>query len=174
LITGSLTSPGISYYNQIEPMLTRYPFDPRRSEQLMQEVGFGRAADSFFAGTDGTPFRLGVWSSSGAKNEQENAVIVDSLRKSGFDASRNIFSAAQLDDAQARAVVPGLSTRGQPTKGRNQETSAQVPAPGNRWRGDNRGGWSNPDYDRAFDAFNKALDPAERIHNAAEMERIFS
>ena len=101
-------------------------------------------------------------------------MIVDSLRKSGFDASRNIFSAAQLDDAQARATVPGLSTRGQPTKGRNQYTSEQVPGPGNRWRGDNRGGWSNPDYDRAFDAFNKALDPAERIHNAAEMERIFS
>jgi len=113
-------------------------------------------------------------SSSGQKNEQENAVIVDSLRKSGFDTSRNVFSAAQLDDAEARAVVPGLSTRGQPTKGRNQYTSAQVPAPNNRWRGDNRGGWSNPDYDRAFDLYSKTLDPTERIRHAAEMDRIFS
>src|SRR5439155_20769030 len=127
--------------SQIEPRRTKYPGRAHRSEQHMQEAGVARAAGGMFVGTDGTPFRLGVWSSSGQKNEQENAVIVDSLRKSGFDASRNIFSAAQLDDAQARATVPGLSTRGQPTKGRIQYTSEQAPGPGNRWRGDNRGGW---------------------------------
>lgn len=174
LITHSLTSPGVSFYSQVEPSLTKYPYDPRRSEQLMQEAGFARGADGFFVGADGTPFRLGVWSSSGSKNEQENAVIVDGLRKSGFDANRNIFSAAQLDDAQARAVVPGLSTRGQPTKGRTQYTSEQIPGPGNRWRGDNRGGWANADYDRAFDAYNKTLDPSQRIRHIAEMERIYS
>ena len=53
-------------------------------------------------------------------------------------------------------------------------TSAQVPAPNNRWRGDNRGGWSNSDYDRAFDLYSKTLDPTERIRHAAEMDRIFS
>ena len=50
LITASLTSPGIGYYKQIEPLLAKYLFDPRRSEQLMQEAGFARGADAFFAG----------------------------------------------------------------------------------------------------------------------------
>mgnify|MGYP001026626516 CR=1 FL=1 len=71
----------------------------------------------------------------------------------------------------ARCAFSGLSTRGQPTKGRNQYSSEQVPGPGNRWRGDNRGGWMNADYDRAFDAYNKTLDPGQRIRQLAEMER---
>ena len=32
LITASLISPGISYYNQIEPLLTKYPYDPTKAK----------------------------------------------------------------------------------------------------------------------------------------------
>ena len=59
LVTASLTSPGIAYYNQIEPLLTRYPYDPRRSEQLMQEAGFVRGSDGFFVGADAAEERAG-------------------------------------------------------------------------------------------------------------------
>jgi len=174
VITHTLTSPQVIFYREIERVITKYQYDPRRTQLLMEEAGFARGGEGFFIGTDGAPFRVGVWSSSGAKNEQENAVIVDGLRKVGFDASRHVFSAAQLADAEARTLIPGLSTRGQPTESRNQYTSEQIPRPENRWRGENRAGWENAAYDRAFEAFTRALDPSERVRHIAEMERTFT
>lgn len=174
IITSTLTSPRVPFYAEIERGITRYPHDPRRTQQLMEEAGFVRGQDGFFAGRDGGPFRLQVWSSSGTKNEQENAVIVDSLRKAGVDASRQVFSAAQLADSQARALIPGLSTRGQAAKPLKDYTTDQIPRPENRWAGENRGGWVGPAYDRAFDAYSRALDASERIRHIAEIEQLFT
>ncbi len=174
IVTSTLSSPRVDFYSEIERVITRYPYDPRRTQQLMEEAGFVKGQDGFFAARDGAPFRLGVWSSSGTKNEQENAVIADTLRKAGIDANRNVFSAAQLADAQARTLIPGLSTRGQATKPLDAYTTAQIPRPENRWTGENRAGWASADYDRAFDAFSRSLDRTERIRQTAEMERLFT
>ena len=174
IVTSTLTSPRVEFYPEIDRVVAKYPYDVRRTQQLMEEAGFVRGQDGFFVGANGTPFRLGVWSSSGAKNEQENAVIVDTLRKSGIDASRQVFSAVQLADAQARSLIPGLSTRGQATKPLEAYTSDQIPRPETRWAGENRGGWANADYDRVFDSFSRSLDRNERNRLNAELERIFT
>ena len=174
IITSTLTSPRVPFYAEIERGVTKYPHDPRRTQQLMEDAGLVRGQDGFFAGRDGAPFHLQVWSSSGTKNEQENAVIVDSLRKAGVDASRQVFSAVQLADSQARALIPGLSTRGQQAKPLKDYTTDQIPRPENRWAGENRGGWVSPAYDRAFDAYSRALDPSERIRQIAEIEQLFT
>jgi peptide/nickel transport system substrate-binding protein len=174
VITPTLTSPQVVYYSEIERAVMKYPHDDRRAQQLMEEAGFVRGQDGFFVGRDGAPFRLPVWSSSGTKNEQENAVIVDSLRKAGIEANRQVFSAAQLADSQARAVTPGISTRGQASKPLKDYTTEQIPRSENRWAGENRGGWFSPGYDRAYEAFSRALDPNERIRQIAEMEQLFT
>lgn len=174
IVTSALTSPRADYYAEVDRVITRYPYDPRRAQQSLEEAGLVRGADGFYVGRGGQPFRPGVWSSSGPKNEQENAVFVDSLRQAGIDATRHVFPAAQLRDAQARALIPGLSTRGYGTKRLDTYTSEQVPKPENRWKGDNRGGWSNPEYDRLFDAYNVALVRSERIRYIAQMERVFT
>jgi len=174
IITSTLTSPRVPFYAEIERGITRYPHDPRRTQQLIEEAGLVRGQDGLFAGRDGAAFRLQVWSSSGTKNEQENAVIVDSLRKAGVDASRQVFSAAQLADSQARALIPGLSTRGQASKPLKDYTGDQIPRPENRWAGENRGGWVSPAYDRVSDAYSRALDQSERIRHIAEIEQMFT
>jgi len=174
IVTSSLTSPRVDFYPEIDRVISKYPYDVRRVQQLMEEAGYTKGQDGFFVGANGTPFRISIWSSSGAKNEQENAVIVDTLRKSGFDANRQVFSAAQLADAQARALIPGLSTRGQATKPLEAYTSDQIPRPEVRWAGENRGGWASADYDHTFDAFSRALDVNERHRLNAELERIFT
>ena len=41
-------------------------------------------------------------------------------------------------------------------------TTANIPTSENRWVGGNRGGWSNPEYDRLVDAVQSTLEPDER------------
>jgi len=172
-ITSSLTSPRVEFYPEIDRAIAKYPFDPVRVGQLMQEAGYVRGGDGFFVSRDGASMDFGVSSSSGAQNEQENAVIVDSLRKAGFSSSPQVYPAIQLTELEARALTPGLSTRGV-SKALKNFTSEQIPRADNRWRGFNRPGWASPAYDRAFEALNASLEPAKRVENIAELERVFT
>ena len=52
-------------------------------------------------------------------------------------------------------------------------TSA-ISGPDTRWTGNNRGGWSNLDYDRLWDAYNTTLARPERIQRIADLARILS
>ena len=53
----------------------------------------------------------------------------------------------------------------------NQEP-AQVPTAQNRWRGSNRSGWSNPEYDRLSDALATTLDRSARDEQVLSALRI--
>ncbi len=174
VLTYTLTSPLESYYPEVERVITKRPYDPRQAAQLMEEAGYRTGADGWYVDRSGQSIDWGVWSSSGTKNEQQAAITVDTLERAGFDASAHVVPAAQLRDAKARALIPGLSLRGQGMKRIETYTSEQIPGPDNRWVGENRGGWANSDYDRLFAAFNNTLDREGRIAHIVQMEKVFS
>jgi peptide/nickel transport system substrate-binding protein len=173
LLTHTITAPTVDYYPEIERVIQKYGYDPRRSQQLLEQVGFIRGPDGFFARPDGRPLKLGVWSTAGTKNEQESATYVDGMRRAGIDASQNVIAAAQIGDAQLRALLPGVTLRGG-GPGHNGLTTAEIARPENRWNGGNRYGWSNADYDRAFEGWSKSLAQTDRVRSIAEMERIIT
>jgi peptide/nickel transport system substrate-binding protein len=173
LATDTMTSPREVYYPEIERVIQKYPYDPGRAEQLMAEAGFKKGSEGLFVGQDGQPIRIMVASSTGARNETEMATYADGLRRAGFDVYQKAISARELAEPQFRALLPGMQIRG----GENdlaRYTSEQVPRPENRWFGDNRGGWSNAEFDRLNDAILRTLDPAERVKQTAAMERLIS
>jgi peptide/nickel transport system substrate-binding protein len=177
LATSTLTSPAASYYPEVERAITKHSFDPRRTQQLMEEAGFHRGPDGFFVSPPqlgGEPFRLEAWHSAGAAWERENAILVDSLRRAGIDAVSKVTPAAMVRDAKARATTPGLATAGQGHDRWTNFTSDAIPGPDNRWHGNNRGAWSSPDFDRAHQAFSASLGRADRVRHIVEMERVFT
>jgi len=174
LLTTTLTTPASPYYSQIEPVITKHGYDPRQAQQYLEEAGYVKGANGIYADRSGKSLSLGVWSSSGPKNEREAAVYADSMRRVGIDASTNVFSAEQLRDAQARALIPGVGIRGFGQKRIEAYTSQQIPRPENRWQGDNRGGWSNAEYDQLMASYVKTLDTNQRVQQLAQMEKIFS
>jgi len=173
LVTSTVTSPNVDFYPEIARVASKHPFNPARAQQTMDGAGFSRGSDGFYRAPDGSAMDFGVWFTSSAKNQQENAVIVDSLRKAGFDASNRVFPSAQTGDGEAMALIAGLQTRGH-NKPLLDYTTEQIARPENRWRGSNRGAWSNAAYDRALEAFSVSLERSERIRHIAEMERIFT
>ncbi len=170
----SLTPPTKDYYADIQGSIRTYPYDPRRTQQLLEEVGLIRGSDGLFTKRSGEPFRVQVATDGGTTNERENAIFVDSLRRSGVDATGHVVPVAQLRDAQARALLPGLSTGGLPQNRYDQFTSSSVPRPENRWQGNNRGGWENAEYDQVWTAFSSTLDRAQRVQQIARLEQIFT
>jgi peptide/nickel transport system substrate-binding protein len=170
--TNTLTSPGVPYYGEIERAIQKHSYDPRQVQQLMEEAGYTKAGDGFFAGRDGQQVQFSVTSSAGAKNESEAATYVDSMRKAGLAAYRRVLPAALVADTEQWARMPGLMVRGGSRLA--SYTSAQIPTPNNRWRGDNRGGWTNPAYDQAFAAYSRSLAEPERMAQIVQMERLIT
>jgi len=174
LLTYTMTSPSEDYYAEVDRVIEKHAYDPQRSAQLLGEAGFTKGSDGFFVDRSGQSFTPTVYSSSGPKNEQENQVLVDSLRRSGINAASAIVPAAQVRDAQARALLPSLQLRGFGARRIELQISEEIPRNENRWQGENRGAWSNAEYDRLYQELTQTIDHNERIRKIAEMERVFS
>jgi peptide/nickel transport system substrate-binding protein len=156
---------------EAERAWTPYPYDPRRSEQLMTEAGFAKR-DGLFATARGELLTLDVANHASPQYEKELAILVDTWEKAGFSMKPTILPSAALRDGQLRASFPGLYVAS--ASRLDSYTAANISNPGNRWTGNNRGAWSNPEYDRLYQAFNATLDPAERVQQVAQMNKLLS
>ncbi len=171
----SVIPPTVDYYAQVDRATNKYPYDPRRSEQLMNDAGYTKASDGFFVGSEGR-FSPELKVIQNAQNESEQAIMASVWRRAGFDIQEAVLPSAQAQDSQVRALFVAMFTTGGPL-GENSLPNlgtAGTPRPENRWNGTNRGSWSNAEYDRLVDQFNTTLDRSERIRQIAEMVRIFS
>ena len=137
ILTPSLLSPLADYYPAIERVITKYPYDPRRAQQLLDEVGLPKGGDGFYVNPNGEPFTLEVRYTANPTHESENAIIVDVFRRLGLNATGAVIPPIGLRDAQFLATLPGIFTTG--ARGHEQDmarfTTAQIPRPETRWQG---------------------------------------
>jgi peptide/nickel transport system substrate-binding protein len=172
LATTTVTSSRSPVFKAVEAAIPSRRYDPRMVQQLLEEAGFSKGPQGFFVGPGGEPFHLEYATDGGPSPERENAIYVDSLRQAGVDAFSYVIPIPQLRDLQARSLRPGLSLGAIGARALGAFVASEVPRPENRWAGNNRGGWMNPEYDRLWQQFDSALDPGERARYTAEMERL--
>jgi ABC-type transport system substrate-binding protein len=109
-------------------------------------------------------------------NQTEIAILASSWRQVGFDFQEAVLPGSLAQDGQARATFPTLysfgTAVGEPMLiGMN---STGIPRPENRFTGSNRGGWSNPDFDRLTNALAQTLEPDQRAQFIAQMTGLVS
>jgi peptide/nickel transport system substrate-binding protein len=171
-------NPAAPYYAEVDRALVKYPYDPRRTEQLMTDAGFTRDREDFFAYANGERFRPDYQVLTGTTFERGGAITTDVWRRAGIETQYQVLPAVQVRQNEVRNTFPGMSTPGgiSVTERAVAEffTSEQIGAPGNGWAGSNRGGWASSDYDAVFHAFNETLDPGQRSSQVARMMRILS
>jgi peptide/nickel transport system substrate-binding protein len=174
-VSPSVTAPLADYAPQVQGSIAKYPYDPRRAQQLMEEAGLTRSGDGMVANAAG-PLNLAVWHIEGSTNERENAIITENLKRAGIGTSSNTLPTARLRDNEFRSKLPALFTGGGPGGEASllEYSTSAIPGPDNRWQGGNRGGWVSQDFDRYWQAFNTTLDRSQRVGQIVEMERILS
>lgn len=173
----ALLLPQVEYFSSVERAITKYPYDLRRAEELFQEVGYARGPDGLLASAAEGRFSLEVAVAAGARNDNEVAIMADSLRKAGIDTSIRVIPRAQISDRQFRTMLPGIlnGSHGRAFQPPLQRLRAsEVPSAANRWQGSNHTGWTNPEMERLIRAWETTLDRSERNQYAVAMLQMVS
>jgi peptide/nickel transport system substrate-binding protein len=153
-------------FPDVDRAIAKYPYDPRRAEQLLGEIGLAKDRDGFFAAAAGTRFSPDFQVLQSTSYERTGQAMTDIWSKAGIDVQFSVLPNNLVRDNEVRQTFPGIATPGISSSNslvfmRNLASSA-IGMPANRWSGNNRGGWSNPEFDRLSDAFQATLDRAER------------
>lgn len=168
----TMLSPNVAYFADVDRVLMKYPYDPRRAEQLMNEAGLAKGSDGFYVGPVGERLEWEILCLSGPQNESIQAVLADTWRRTGFNMRESVFPVAMVSDREARARFSTMfTTDGGSLDGMN---AAGIPTAQNRWSGSNRGSWSNAEYDRLVASWESTLDRNQRNGYMVQMAKLYS
>jgi peptide/nickel transport system substrate-binding protein len=173
----TLVLPQVEYFAELDRAITKYAYDPRRAEQLLQAVGYTRGGDGFLVHPTEGRFATEIAVAAGARNEAEVAVIADGLRRQGIDASIRVIPRAQVTEPFIFAHFPGVlngswnSATIPPVQRLRQ---SEIATPENRGRGANYSGWVHPEAERLINLYETTLERAERNRHTIQLLKLVS
>jgi peptide/nickel transport system substrate-binding protein len=171
----ALVRRGAPEFASVDSAVTRYPYDQRRAQQLLDEAGLTRDGEGFYQSTGGGRFAPEWKATAGGDTEIQLGLLADSLRRIGVDAREKVLP--RPFDSETRATfitMMNWSTTNQPDDWLLNYASSKTPGPENRWTGSNYGAWINADYDRLASTFATALDRGQRSQLVVQMTKTLS
>jgi len=158
----------------VDAGIAKHPFDLRRADELMISAGFTKGSDGFYTSPALGRFASEIKTNNGTDNVAEMTILASGWRQSGFDMQDAVLPVSLAQDAEARATFSGVFSANGNLEGAINFKSSIFPGTPNRFENESRGGWVNPEYGRLRDAYNIALDPAERTRLTVELTKIFN
>jgi peptide/nickel transport system substrate-binding protein len=174
-IADTLVLPQVEYFADLDRVITKYPFDPRRVEQLLNEVGYTKGGDGIFVHPSEGRFAMEMAVAAGARNETEVAVIADGLKRQGIDASIRIIPRAQVTEPFIFAHFPGVligSHNSATIPPLQRLRQSEIATPENRGRGANYSGWVHPEAERLINLYETTLNRAERNQHIVQLLKL--
>ncbi|HZT05390.1 MAG TPA: ABC transporter substrate-binding protein [Chloroflexota bacterium] len=174
LISNTMIPPLTETGKAIDRAITKHTYDPRAAEQLLEDAGFRRGADGIYTSPSFGRFHSELATNAATDNEAELAILDHTWTQFGLEMQQNVVGGGLERDNQLRATFPGIwvnnTSVGEPAL--LNHMTVRIPKAENRWQGGNRGGWSNPDFDRLADAYATTLDRAERLQQLVDMAKL--
>jgi peptide/nickel transport system substrate-binding protein len=180
VMSNTLITPQARFYADVQRVITRYPYDPRRVDELLGEAGLTKNRDGVYITATGERFNPEILAESVGQFQREMTLLMATWRTLGIETQSRGLPSVQIRDGPARAIFPALLTASASPAWQGGAVnlgnwaSADIKSATNGWRGSNFAGWSNPDYDRLWAAYNSTLEPSERTRQIIEMARLIS
>ncbi len=155
-----------------ESSIVRYDFDPRKSVQMIESLGYVRGADGFFRDVGGQQLRLEIRATAGEANPKTMYAAAAALEKVGVAIEPVIIPIQFNDDQRYRATFPGFIVNGGPADtGLDDFHSAQARLPENGYSGRNRSRYQNPQLDGFIDRYLTTIPFETRMEFARQITR---
>jgi peptide/nickel transport system substrate-binding protein len=172
-VADSFFEPHRPEYPFIANSVVKYPYEPRRAEQMIAELGYKRGTDGFFEAAPGQRLSIEVATGLGGEAREKSVLaIADYWQRVGVATSPAMLTQQEDRDRNYRAggqqafyVVRG------PT---DFETlakfhSKKIPLPENRFTGGNLARYGNPQFDALLDRFEVTIRKPERMQVLAQI-----
>ena len=169
--------------------ITKYPYDPEKARQLLNELGWQPGPDGILT-KDGVKFELEVVTTAGrAVRERAQQFMAQNLREVGILLRANNMPAEAIVDAkymnrgaEGTFMAVMLSQFFSPMTLDGDLYVCQNPLTGeklladrdNGYNGANVTGWCNPEFDRLYGQAVTAFDDAQRTEALAEMQKLWT
>jgi len=162
---------GSTLYPRIDRVIARYPFDVGRAQALLREAGWTPGAEGLVRDASGRALDMEVRTTE----DQDATIIADYWKQAGVNSAPVIISGVNRRDDEYRASFPATQLQGGSGGYLTNLYTASAPSAANRFRGsNNRGTYSNPEFDRLFGLQLTALDPNVRDDALVEIERLIT
>lgn len=162
-------------WDWVKDTVVRYPYDTRRAQQLLAEVGWRRGGDGPMVNAAGERVTLPLWTTQGGQWESELSITADQWRSIGLGVDEYVIPGAQSRDPVLRATFPGISSTPitfafssltEQFYGQSCGTEAT------RWVGNNRGCYQNPAADQVVAGLLRSVDRTDQQRLWRELVRI--
>jgi len=174
VVAHSMISPNRGEYRDVEQSIVRYDYDPRRTAQMLEEIGFARGADGAFRDAAGQRLSVEVRSTGGDDfRDKELLSITDQWLRAGVGAEPVFIPRQRANDREYRVTRPAFEVVSQGTTPSDLENihTRTVPSAETRWVGANRGRYSNAEFDALVDRFFVTVPRGERMGVLAQIIR---
>jgi peptide/nickel transport system substrate-binding protein len=171
-VPASFLPPNRPEFREVEAGVTRYPYDPRRSTELIESLGYTRGADGSFR--DASQQRLNVELRTAAGDDNQNKImfsVADYWQRAGVGVEPTLLPVQLSSDRQVHASRPGFHLSGGTSSlpGLGNLTSAQVPRAENNWVGSNTARYASAEYDALYDRYLTTIPQRERTAALARL-----
>jgi peptide/nickel transport system substrate-binding protein len=161
----------------VKDAVVQYPYDPRRTQQLLAEAGWQRGGDGVLADTAGERVTLPLWAVAGQETTRVIAILADYWKEVGAQVEQTTVPRAQYQDLRYRASFPGFLYAGISVERTNvlrRVSARQCPTAETQWVGTSLGCYQNADLERLIDGIYSAIEPAEQQRLWREFARVQS
>jgi peptide/nickel transport system substrate-binding protein len=178
LVADTVPPPTMAYSQAVDRAIPKYPFDLRRTEQLLSEVGYAKGGDGLYASVIDGKLRFEVRGVSGGQEEQDTTIVAGAVREAAMDGHITLLptSSRQVDE-KMKSTFPGVTLNNNTLQrglGLDKWHTSRLGGPENDWTGTNRMGWTNPEFDRLYDAWRTTLSRDEAAQRMVEMMKLLS
>lgn len=164
-VANAWIKPDDADYPLVEKSIVRYDFDPRRSAQLIEVLGYVRGADGMYRDAAGQILSVEIRTTI-----QLDTIypVADYWRRIGVETTPNVVPRQLAQDLEYRTQFPGFEVLRGPTNPQVLVTP-ELKTAENKYAGANYPSYSNPVYDALAGRYYATISKPERMRLAAEI-----
>jgi peptide/nickel transport system substrate-binding protein len=164
-VAHSIMSPGQPQYREIEERsVVRYDYDPRRAVQLIESIGYVRAADGIYRDSAGQRLSLEFRTITTDINQKTMLAVANDWQRVGVATETVVIPTQRATDLEYRANFPAVELLRQPddTRGivRLHGTEARTADRG--YTGTNNSRYISAELDALLDRYRTTIPERER------------
>jgi peptide/nickel transport system substrate-binding protein len=161
-VAHSIWSPEEPEARDLESATVKYPYDPRRSVEILEGMGLTKNAEGRYLDPSGRPLAFELRSRAHALREKLQPVIKEEWQRVGLDAEVLIVPEQRVSDRVYQATFPGFYFRFM-SPDISIFKSTTIALPENNYTGSNPGRYRNPELDTLIDQYFGTIPKGERM-----------